>query len=141
MHESERMSSERKSSERKSLNDEQLSAAGDVCDTSEPLLPAFFQTSAIGFAVLDKQLRYQAMNNCLANINGLPAQAHMGVTVDEIFGELSEIAKPSYHRALADGESSQFEVANAVLLPDRSLATGDSMPIFPSEIALEQSAK
>lgn len=102
-------------SQRNPSGDENLFAAGDVCDTSERMLTIFSQTSGIGFAVLDKQLRYQAINKCLANINGLSAQAHLGVTVSDMFGELSEIAKPSYHRALARGESSQFEVANAVL--------------------------
>lgn len=106
---------------RKSSDDERVFAAGELCDASKRLLTAFSRSSAIGFAVLDKQLRYQAVNNCLANINGLPAQAHLGVTVREIFGELSEIAKPSYHRALARGESSQFEVANA-LLPTRTIS-------------------
>lgn len=93
--------------------------AGELIDTSETLLAALSDASGIGFAILDKELRYQAINLCLANINGIPPQAHLGVAVREIFGELSQrIAEPSYHRVLTFGEASQFEVKNAVL-PNR----------------------
>jgi hypothetical protein len=51
---------------------------GDTIDTSERLLQAFSQTSAIGFAIPDNQLRYQAINSCLASINGMPAQSALG---------------------------------------------------------------
>lgn len=85
-------------------------------DNSGRLFEAFLHTSAIGFAILDDQSRYQGINNCLANINGMPAKDHLGFSVRELFGELSEkIAEPSYHRVLELGENSQFEVKNAVL--------------------------
>lgn len=88
-------------------------------DNSGQLLQAFSQTSAIGFAILDDQLRFQGINNCLAKINGMPAKDHLGFGVRELFGELSEKnAERSYHRVLELGETSQFEVKNAVL-PNR----------------------
>jgi PAS domain S-box-containing protein len=91
-------------------------AACEVFQESERLLAIFSRASAIGFAILDKQLRYQAINNSLAAINGIPAEAHLGRTVREVFGELSEkAAEPNYHRVLAHGEVSHFEVTNAVL--------------------------
>jgi PAS domain S-box-containing protein len=89
---------------------------GNTFDNAARLLEAFSQTSAIGFAVLDNQLRYQAINNCLANINGMPAESHLGFTVREIFGKLSEkMAEPRYQRVLAHGEVTHFEVKNAIL--------------------------
>jgi PAS domain S-box-containing protein len=92
---------------------------GSTFDNSERLLQAFSQASAIGFAILDDQLRYQGINHCLANINGIPAEAHLGFGVRELFGELSEkIAEPTYHRVLERGETSQFEVKDAAL-PNR----------------------
>jgi hypothetical protein len=67
---------------------------------------AFFRTSAIGFAVLDSQLRYQAINNCLARINGIAAKEHLGAAVTEIFGEFSKkTAKARYHRVLVLGQT------------------------------------
>lgn len=88
----------------------------DTSTNSERLLQAFRQTSAIGFAIVDDQLRYQAINQCLASINGMAAEVHLGVTVRELFGELSEtIAEPCYRSVLAHGEMSRFEITNARL--------------------------
>lgn len=102
---------------RRASDHENLIVAGEVIDTAQLLLAAFSHTSAIGFAIFDKDLRYQAINNCLAKINGIPAQAHLGVRVRDLFGEVSETtaAEPGYQRVLTNGETTQFEVKNAVL--------------------------
>jgi hypothetical protein len=103
-----------------SSGNERQVAIGDIVAKSERLLAAFSQTSAIGFAILDNRLRYQAINNPLASINGIAPKAHLGFTVRELFGELSrKIAEPSYRRVLRLGETSRFEVKNAVL-PSRA---------------------
>ena len=95
--------------------DEHQFVAADTFYNSERLLQALSQTSAIGFAILDDKLRYQAINKCLASINGLPAEAHLRFTTRDIFGELSEkIAEASYRRVLGHGETSQFEVKDVV---------------------------
>jgi hypothetical protein len=83
---------------------------------AERLNSAFSGTSEIGFAVLDDRLRYQAINNSLAKINRMRANAHLGFSVGDIFGELCEkVAQPSYRRVLVGGETSHFEVVSAVL--------------------------
>jgi hypothetical protein len=94
-------------------------AVGKALPDSERLLEAFSNASTIGFAVLDNGLRYQSINNCLADINGIPAEAHLGVTVGEIFGEFAEkTVGPSYDRVLTYGEISHFEI-NKAALPTR----------------------
>jgi hypothetical protein len=99
-----------------SSSDGHHSAGVEALQESKGLLSTFSHASAIGFAILDNQLRYQAINNCLAGINGMPAEAHLGFTVREIFGEVSEqIAEPSYRRVLDRGEITHFEITNAVL--------------------------
>jgi PAS domain S-box-containing protein len=99
-----------------SSGNERQVAIGDIATNSERLLDAFSQTSAIGFAILDDRLRYQAINNPLASINGIAPKEHLGFTVRELFGEVSrKTAEPSYHRVLQLGETSHFEVKNAVL--------------------------
>lgn len=108
------------STEYEAVGPESGFAVGEALQESKRLLTAFSSASAIGFAVLDDDLRYQAINNCLASINGLPAKAHLGLTTREIFGEISEkMAEPSYHRVLAHGEISHFEITKAVL-PSRA---------------------
>ena len=59
-------------------------------DRTERLARAFYGASEIGFAVLDRELRYQALNPCLASINGMPEESHLGITVGDIFGDLAE---------------------------------------------------
>jgi hypothetical protein len=106
---------------------------GETLADADRLLQAFSDTSAIGFAILDSELRYQAINDCLARVNGIPAKAHLGITTREMFGELSEkIAEPSYHLVLDNGQTSHFEVENAVLptRPDsRFWALNANIPI------------
>jgi PAS domain S-box-containing protein len=102
--------------ENKPSGNKHPSVVQHIFDNSERLLQFFSRTSAIGFAILDNQLRYLGINNCLANINGMPAKDHLGFSVREIFGELSEkIAEPSYHRVLDLGQTSHFEIKNAVV--------------------------
>jgi hypothetical protein len=73
-------------------------------------------SSKIGFAVLDNQFRYQMINTALAAINGMSPAAHLGVPVDEIFGDIfRQIAEPHYRLALFSGLATHFEVANQVL--------------------------
>src|SRR5437868_736303 len=97
-------------------SDEDQLICGDIVEGSERLFKAFSRTSRIGFAIVDGELRYRAVNACLARINGIPAKAHLGVTTREMFGELSQnIAEPSYRRVLDLGQTLHFEVKNAVL--------------------------
>jgi transcriptional regulator with PAS, ATPase and Fis domain len=53
------------------------------------LLAAFSGTSAIGFAVVDDQLRYLAINKALAAMTGVPAAAHLGKTIRDILGDVA----------------------------------------------------
>src|SRR5438128_12491939 len=60
---------------------------------SEPqqLLAAFFNSSTVGLAILDRQLRFQAANGALAKMSGVPAGAHLGKTAQQIFGDLEPL--------------------------------------------------
>jgi hypothetical protein len=93
-------------------------------DRIERLVRAFSFASEIGFAVLDREFRYQALNTSLANINGMPEGAHLGIRVGDIFGELAErTAIPHYQRLLALGAATRFEVEDAGL-PNRPQPVG-----------------
>ncbi|MEV7118591.1 SpoIIE family protein phosphatase [Kitasatospora griseola] len=50
---------------------------------------ALFEQSPLGIAVLDTELRYTAVNRTLAEMNGLPAEAHIGRTTGETLPERS----------------------------------------------------
>jgi formate hydrogenlyase transcriptional activator len=72
--------------------------------TSEPLLDAYISTSGVGLAVLDRDLRFVALNSTLAKMNGIPPEQHLGKTVRELMGDLAEVVEPLYQRVLATRE-------------------------------------
>ena len=48
---------------------------------SEQLLSAYFRSSTVGLAIVDPELRFLAVNNTLAEINGVSASDHLGKTL------------------------------------------------------------
>lgn len=57
----------------------------------------------IGFAFLDRDLRYQLINKQLAEINGLPISAHIGKSVGDIVPSLLPMARKVTGRILSTG--------------------------------------
>jgi PAS domain S-box-containing protein len=104
-------------------------------------MTALAESSEIGFAVLDNQFRYQMINKRLAGINGMPATAHLGVPMDEIFADIfRQVAKPHYQRALSSGLATHFEVANQVLptRPNRYWGLNANFPIWSRDGRISQ---
>ena len=62
-------------------------------DPQHALLDAVFTHAPVGLAFWDRDLRYQRINAALAEINGLPPEAHLGRTLPEILGELGTEAE------------------------------------------------
>ncbi len=66
---------------------------------------ALFEQSPLGIAVLDTDLRYTAVNRTLADMNGLPAEEHIGRTTGETLPERSADEITAVQRqVLATGE-------------------------------------
>ncbi len=80
-----------------------FSNAGALADP-EKLLAAYFRSSAVGVCVLDSELRYLAINNTLAAMNGIPATHHIGKTIKEILGDAARVVQPEFQRVFASGE-------------------------------------
>ena len=60
----------------------------------------------IGYALVDREMCYLAVNDRLAHINGQPAAAHLGRHVGDIIGpELWAIRRPLFEQALAGKET------------------------------------
>ncbi|MEG4231893.1 PAS domain S-box protein [Microcoleus sp. Pol11C3] len=71
-----------------------------------------YQTTPVGLAVLDTDLRYVRLNQSLAQINGLPVEAHIGHTLREIIPHLADTAEPVLGRILETGEPKRnFEIS------------------------------
>jgi len=71
---------------------------------SEQLLGAYFSASQVGLCILDADLRYLAINRTLAEMNGIPAEAHLGKSVREVLGDFAEVVEPQFQRVLATGQ-------------------------------------
>jgi len=56
------------------------------------LLDAIFSSAPIGLGAWDKELRFFRLNQALADINGLPPEAHLGRKVSEILPDLEGLA-------------------------------------------------
>ncbi len=67
-------------------------------------LQAIYDGAPVGLCFLDRQLRYVTLNRQLADLNGVPAAAHLGRTVAEVLPRLFPVVEPYIRRALR-GES------------------------------------
>jgi len=75
------------------------------------LLSTLFQSSTVGVAICDRQLRYRAINDAMASMNGLPAAAHIGKTIHAVLGKAAAKVVPAFERVFATGRVvSNFEL-------------------------------
>jgi len=93
-------------------------AAADSAQSSQRLLQDFSHASAIGFAVIDRQLRYQTVNTALARMNGIPVESHLGKTVRDVLGPAAPTFEPVLRQVFASGKSVSIEFS--ATLPARS---------------------
>jgi len=96
----------------------------------EQLLTAIFSSSPLGFGILDDQLRFQAINNALAEMNRIPIESHLGKTIRDVLGPVAAAhLEPKLARAFATGESDSFYLATA--LPTRTEICHRTVNYFP----------
>ena len=67
-------------------------------------LHTIVHSAPIGIGFFDTELRFQLINAHLARINGQPAAAHLGRTLDEILPELAVQLAPVMREVLRSGE-------------------------------------
>ena len=69
------------------------------------LLDTLLETAPVGFAFVDREFRFVRVNDRLAAINGSPAEAHLGHTVEEMVPALWPTLAPLYRGALETGQA------------------------------------
>ena len=67
-------------------------------------LETVYATAPVGLAVFTPDLRYLRINERLAEINGIPAAAHIGRTIREILPEFADRAEAQVRHILDTGE-------------------------------------
>jgi PAS domain S-box-containing protein len=68
------------------------------------VLDALFDDAPIGFAFFDRELRFVRVNEKLAQINGVPVEAHDGRTISEVLPDMDPTVEDSFRRVLDTGE-------------------------------------
>lgn len=68
------------------------------------VLDALFQATHAGLAIFDRDLRYVRVNQALAAINGVPAEAHIGRTVTEVLPEMDQTVTECLARVVRTGD-------------------------------------
>ena len=67
-------------------------------------IEAVYRAAPVGLCVLDTELRYIRINQRLAEINGVPVEAHLGRTVREIVPALADVLEPRLRELLRTGQ-------------------------------------
>jgi len=99
-------------------------------DAGDSLLAALFSSSTVGVGICDRQLRFDAVNDALASMNGIPAEAHLGKKLHAVLGSAADKIQPAFEHVFATGQPlSNYEVS--AKLPTRGAIGHWSESYFP----------
>jgi CRP/FNR family transcriptional regulator, nitrogen oxide reductase regulator len=105
----------------RSIVQEQFSdlAEAEAFREPEQFITALLHSSGTGIAILDTHLRFSAVNDALAAMNGIEPKRHLGKTLREVLGTASERIEPFFRHVLATGQpAGNIEIT--ALLPTRN---------------------
>ncbi|MEZ5219515.1 MAG: SpoIIE family protein phosphatase [Ilumatobacteraceae bacterium] len=81
---------------------------------SEALLAEVLARAPIGFALVDHELRFELVNETLAQINGVSVEDHLGRTIREVLPDVADAVEPLLRSVLDTGEPvTGMEIAGA----------------------------
>jgi len=84
--------------------EEALRAAEETARQRLMEIEDLYRNAPVGLCVLDRDLRYVRINERLAEINGIPAEAHIGKRVHDLMPELAEAVESKLRRVLETGQ-------------------------------------
>jgi PAS domain S-box-containing protein len=83
---------------------QEAQAATRAKEESLALLDMLFTAAPVGLGFFDRELRYVRVNQTLADINGLPVEAHPGRTPHEVNPQLTSVLDPLRRAVLETGQ-------------------------------------
>jgi PAS domain S-box-containing protein len=89
-------------------------AQPEALNHPEKLIAAYFNSTTVGFCLLDSNLRYIAINKKLAEIHGVPAPDHLGKSVRDVLGNFADTVEPHFRQVLSAGEPVNIEVSGTL---------------------------
>jgi PAS domain-containing protein len=113
------------------LNLGEYLVSGETVGESRELLSALFKSSTVGVAICDRQFRFPVINEALASMNGIPAAANLGKTLQAVLGSVAAKVQPAFEHVFATGQAlSNF--ALRAELPSTG-AVGRWNELFPNQ--------
>ena len=79
-----------------------------LCEPHE-MLTGLFDAFPLGVAVLDKQLRYRAVNKTLAGMNRVAPHAHLGKTIHDVIGKPAVTLERPFRHVVFSGHHVRLE--------------------------------
>lgn len=81
-----------------------LSAVTAEAERRREELEQLYEHAPVGMSLLDREMRFIRINRKLAELNGLPQEAHIGKTASEVLdGSLDDVILPIYQRVFESG--------------------------------------
>lgn len=74
-----------------------------LLEETSRFLDSAIDSSPYGIAFYDSRLRFQRINKALADINGAPAAAHLGKSIEEMVPEMAPTLRPLMEQVLGTG--------------------------------------
>src|SRR4051794_26242445 len=71
----------------------------------EPVLAAAQKSLAMGFALIDRKMRYCFVNDALARMNNVAAKTHVGTSLRTILGTTADKVEPVYEKVFSTGKA------------------------------------
>ncbi len=103
----------------------------EVFTQPEQFLAAYFHSSPVGLCILDAELRFLAINKMLAEMNGIPAAAHVGKTAREVLGDAAaDVIEPEFRGVLSTGKP-VLNFERSLVLPTRTDVGHWMAHVFP----------
>ena len=68
-------------------------------------LDALYSEAPVGLCLMDRELRFQRINERLARINGVSVKGHIGARIRDVVPHLADQIVPVYERILRTGEA------------------------------------
>ena len=90
--------------ERARLLEAERAGKAELAETAT-LLETLLSSAPVGFAFIDRELRYRKFNRALAAMNGSDPEACIGKTVREVVPQLADQLEPALRRSLELGEA------------------------------------
>jgi len=81
-----------------------LRTAQRTAEDAKALLDTLFESAPIGLAYFDRDLCFVRVNDALAEINGVPAEDHLGRSLTEVLPDIDPAVLDQFGRVIETGE-------------------------------------